>query len=111
MDQDQGIMLRIVIFRGKGGALVAQALEHNIAAQGPDEGTLKENFEKALMAEIQFSKEQGKEAFVRLPAAPARYWKLWDEAAIKEPKGDSLPGIPAWLASKLQLSLQPRLAF
>jgi hypothetical protein len=71
-------ILRVVVFRGN-HYWVAQCLDINLAAQGPDLEQLAERFANTLKAHITISRERGVEPFA-LRRADQRYWDMWAEA-------------------------------
>ena len=79
---DETSILRVVVFRGN-HYWVAQCLEINIAAQGPDLDQLAERFANTLKAHLVLSQESGVEPF-KLRRADQRYWDMWAEALKAE---------------------------
>ena len=69
--------LRVLTFK-EGDAWIAQALEHDICVQAPDEDELKRRFELVFQAELRDSEERGDEMPLgALPPAPARFREIW----------------------------------
>ena len=70
--------LRAVIFKD-GDQWIAQALECDICAQGPDLDTLRERFLDTLSAEQQLAHEAGVDLVADIGPAPAHFFSMWDE--------------------------------
>jgi hypothetical protein len=61
----------------------AQCLEYDIATQAGTLHDLNYELERAIMGHIVVSREHGLEPFDCLPPAPAKYWKLFEQADIQ----------------------------
>ena len=72
--------LRVVVFEDD-DIWVAQCLEYDIGAQGPDVATLQKRFRIALLAELEVSLEKGDEPFSGIDPAPEFYHNLWDSCS------------------------------
>lgn len=72
--------LKGVIFR-RGEWLVAQILEHDIATQARGIDDLLADIQRILQAHLVIAREHGKEPFQSIPAAPSRYWHLFETGA------------------------------
>ena len=70
-------MLRVVVFKD-GDMYVAQGLEHDICAQGPDLNTVHQRFLDTLDAERGMAAEDGK-AELDLEPAPQHFFTMWEE--------------------------------
>jgi len=62
----------------EGGQWIAQCLEYDIAAQGPDLDTVHERFDVTLKAELKESVEKHGKPFAGIPPAPDRYHRMWE---------------------------------
>lgn len=71
--------LRIVAFQ-KDGTWVAQCLEHDIAAHGPDLDTVLIRIDDTLCAEAEYTNDKYGAPFKGIEAAPSLYETLWDRA-------------------------------
>ena len=71
--------IRVVIFP-EGNHLVAQCLEHDIAAQGATIHELQDSFERTFVSHVVLAIENGQKPLANLKKAPVRYWKLWERA-------------------------------
>lgn len=67
-----------VLFFREGESWVAQALEHDIAAQGATLSAAKKSFEKTLAGQIQLDLQDEKTALLDIPPAPKMYWKMFE---------------------------------
>jgi hypothetical protein len=74
------INLRVIMFKDE-TQWVAQCLEHDIGAQGPDVDTLMSRLEVVLKAECKASLEKGEKPFSRIEPAPARFEQMWERRA------------------------------
>jgi len=68
--------LKVVVFQ-EGGLWVAQCLDHDVCAQGPDLETVHARLHVALTAEDNLES---------LPKAPEHFFKLWDRKSPASPK-------------------------
>jgi hypothetical protein len=92
MAPKQSIFMRVLLMP-EGDFWVAQALEHDIAAQGRSEDGARQAFLKTLSAQAQLDIENGREPLQDIPPAPDWYFEAYQEAResdsfLKEP---SLP--------------------
>ena len=69
--------LRVVVFFGR-RQWVAQALEHDLAAQAASIEELPSAFAQALSGELEMASRLGREPLHSLPPAPDRYFAMWD---------------------------------
>lgn len=74
-----GTELRIVAFQ-KDDTWVAQCLEYDIAAHGPDLDTVLLRIDDTLCAEAEYTNERFGTPFAGLEPAPTLYEALWDRA-------------------------------
>jgi hypothetical protein len=79
---DETRILRVIVFRGN-RYWVAQCLDINLAAQGPDLDELAERFANTLKAHITLSHERGIEPFALRPT-DERYRDMWADALKTE---------------------------
>jgi hypothetical protein len=81
MDNVSGtVSMRVIVFKDD-GQWVAQCLEHDIGAQGPDVDTLMTRLEVVLDAECKASLDKGEEPFKGIDPAPARFQQMWERRA------------------------------
>ena len=69
--------IRVVMFE-EAGQWVAQCLEYDIAAQGPDLDSLNERLDVILKAELRESLARHGTPFAGIGPAPDRYQRMWD---------------------------------
>jgi hypothetical protein len=74
------VSMRVIVFKDD-GQWVAQCLEHDIGAQGPDVDTLMTRLEVVLNAECKASLDKGEEPFKGIDPAPARFQQMWERRA------------------------------
>lgn len=77
------IVLSVVLFK-EGDSWVAQALEHDLAAQGPSIELAQRAFLHALAGQFKLDFQKNRQPLVHLPPAPMRYWHAWDQASAKQ---------------------------
>lgn len=100
----QSLLLRVLFIRD-GAHWVAQALEHDIAAQGPSLKLARRAFERTLMGQIRLDQMQGRTPITHLPPAPSEFFDAFDQASqktlVNEPfEAPNLP--PAWLVEAIR---------
>ena len=61
---------------------IAQGLEHDITAQAPSLPELSERFAMKVLAEAAISMELGREPLQGIDPAPARFWRMFDDAKM-----------------------------
>lgn len=96
------MLLRVLFFRDpyQPETWIAQALEHDIAAYGPDMNLAKVAFERTVSGYIRLAQQQNCEPFAALPQAPDVFWERWLRAtAAKNPQAEPIPSIPGHLLS------------
>lgn len=69
-----------VIARKEGECWIANCVEYDISAQGADLGQVRRRMEVALELECEFALQHTGEPFGGIPAAPAIYEALYNEA-------------------------------
>lgn len=77
-----GIRVRAVVFRS-GEWWVAQCLEYDLATQARRLEDLPRELRRLLTVQILASLECGVEPFEGLAKAPARFWKMYENAKSK----------------------------
>lgn len=97
--------LRVVIFR-EGEHLVAQCLEHDIAAQGATLADVQDAFLKELVKTIILALELNREPLKAIPKAPETYWNMFKSVEASPwkhemPIPSSDPRVPAWMANSV----------
>ena len=97
------IVLSVLLFK-EGEAWVAQALEHDLAAQGPSIELVQRAFLSALAGQFKLDLQQRRLPLAHLQPAPMRYWHAWDQATAKTvvrapsvATSDDQPTIPAYM--------------
>lgn len=97
------LSVRVIVFP-EGNYLVAQCLEHDIAAQGTNMQELREAFAQTFFGHIKLAIDHNQKPFANLGKAPSRYWKLWETGnEFKEPlslKAPSQYQVPLQLLPK-----------
>ena len=73
-----------VLFIRQGDYWVAQALEHDIAAQGASLQLTQRTFEETLSGQIALDRKFGREPLKHLPPAPREYWDAFEAADKRE---------------------------
>jgi hypothetical protein len=76
---------------------IAQALERDIAASGPDIASAKRAFECTVSGYLQLSAQQHIEPLASLRPAPGIFWEFWNKGAPEAPPSERLPSIPAFM--------------
>jgi hypothetical protein len=77
----------------QGEQWLAQALDHNLSAQGSSDKQAIQSFLRILRARLRADRERGKAPFQGLPPAADRFFELWDRA---ERLHDGLTAEPAY---------------
>ncbi len=72
--------IQVILFE-ESGQWVAQCLEYDIAAQGPNLDTARERFDVTLKAELKESLDRHGKRFGGIPPAPERYQRMWERRA------------------------------
>jgi hypothetical protein len=83
--------IHAVVFR-EGEWWVAQCLEHDLVGLAQTLEELPDELRRQLRNQVEMSLEAGVEPFACLPAAPARYWKMYEVAEDRvqsSPSGDT----------------------
>lgn len=62
---------------------VAQCLEYDLVGLARTLEELPDELRRQLRTQIEISVEAGVEPFISLPAAPARYWKMYEAAEVR----------------------------
>lgn len=75
----QSSTIRVLIFKD-GDYLVAQCLEHDVAAQGKSMKELMDSFCYSFFGHVQLAEEFGEVPLADLGEAPPVYWRMYDEA-------------------------------
>jgi hypothetical protein len=73
--------IRVVVFQ-QGPWWVGQCLEYDIAAQAKTLQALYGEVERVIVGRLIVAQEHGVPAFRGLPEAPARFWRMFDEATL-----------------------------
>ena len=74
-----GYKVSVVLFRSAGW-WVAQCLEYDIATQAKTLEDLCYELQRVLVGRLTVSQELGLEPFRGLPAAPQKYWNMFNKA-------------------------------
>ena len=83
--------VRAVVFR-EGEWWVAQCLEYDLATQARRLEDLPRELRRLLTVQIQASQEYGVEPFEGFSRAPARFWKMYENAKSRvEPVESEVP--------------------
>ena len=89
--------IRAVIFKD-GDWWVGQCLEHDIAAQAKTPKDLAYEIQRSIVGHLVVSKQEGLVPFKKLPKAPNKYWKLFNNSLQLSPENFNFklsPGIKA----------------
>jgi hypothetical protein len=81
------------------GWWVAQCLEHNLTASSKDPRELRQKLETVVRVQVEADLEAGKAPFSTLPAAPRRFWTLFQSAEpwqLDDPTTELPVGAPVW---------------
>ena len=81
--------LRVVVFK-EGDIWIAQALEHDICAQGADLDAVTERLQEAVAAEIGLAIANGEDPLADIQPAPSNFFRMWDERSRFTTKGERL---------------------
>ena len=83
--------IRVVVFP-EGAWWIGQCLEHDIAAQAPTLPALYYEIDRLLVGRLIVAQERGVPPFKDLPQAPARFWRMFDQATLElQPRRAPLP--------------------
>ena len=77
-----GSSVHVVAFQ-EGNWWVAQCLEYDIAAQAKTLPYLYYEVERLIVGHYAVATERGQAPFTDLPAAPMRYWQLFERAKLR----------------------------
>ena len=72
--------MRVVVFKD-GDLWVAQALEHDLCAQGIDLKTVRARLQMTVSLERAYSESNGKQPFEGIDSAPKYFHDLWANAS------------------------------
>jgi hypothetical protein len=75
---NEKIRLHAVVFK-RGEWWIGQCLQYDIGAEAKTSKQIRRELERAIVAHIAVSLENGLEPFKGIPAAPDRYWKMFEE--------------------------------
>lgn len=71
--------VRVLIFKD-GDHMVAQCLEHDIAAQGRSHEEVRRSFEWTYIGHVVLAAKRKRAPFADLPKAPEIFWKQFESA-------------------------------
>jgi hypothetical protein len=71
------VFIRVLVLKQEGQWL-AQALDHNLSAQGSSEKQAVQSFFRILRARLRADRDHGREPLSGLPPAPDRFFDIWD---------------------------------
>ena len=91
--------IHAVVFR-EGEWWVAQCLEHDLVGLARTLEELPDELRRQLRTQVEISLEAGVEPFACLPAAPARYWKMYEAAEVRVQSSTS--GETGWTGRLLE---------
>jgi hypothetical protein len=93
------IVLRVVIFqeRHDPNTWVAQALERDIAAYGPDIERAKRAFEDTVSGYIHLAEKHGQEPLATLKPAPKLFFDLWKSMARPQETAELIPSVDLYM--------------
>jgi len=74
------LRLRVLLFRQADDVWVAQVLEHDMAAHGPNEYAALAAVQLVLQAHVNFDTRLQRPPLSRLQAAPAEFWDAYNHA-------------------------------
>ena len=96
---DRHILLSVLFFHepDNPGVWVAQALEHDIAAYGPDLPSAKTAFERTVVGYFQLAVARQQEPLSSLKPAAEVFWRIWREKATQEPRAERVPSLDAFM--------------
>lgn len=89
--------VRVVIFK-EADQWIAQMLEHDICAQGPDLDTVRERFLATLRAEVAESERNGHAPLENIGPAPALFEQKWNQRSSFAECRDGDDGVPVEFA-------------
>lgn len=93
---DKHIVLSVLLFQAE-GAWIAQALEHDISASGPDIEHAKLAFERTVGGYLTLAERHGVEPLANLKAAPLQFWSIWNRLAQETLPAERMLSIPAFM--------------
>jgi hypothetical protein len=91
------IVLSVLFFQEAQGVWVAQALERDIAAYGPDLAQAKRAFERTVSGYLVVAEQQHLEPLASLKPAPTPFWEAWIRLVESTPLVERMPSIPAFM--------------
>jgi hypothetical protein len=97
--QAKHIVLSVLFFKdpNDSGTWIAQALERDIAAFGPDIEQAKRAFERTVSGYLTADVRTTPEPLGCLQAAPIRFWEIWFRVASMTVEAERMPSIPAFM--------------
>ena len=78
------LVLSVLFFQERPGVWVAQALERDIAAQGPSVEAARLAFERTIAGYLKLDTRLNRELLSGLEPAPTEYWEMWERVQRKE---------------------------
>lgn len=94
-------MLRVLFFQDRPHhgppVWVAQALERDIAAFGPDLEAAKLAFERTLSGYLEIAADQHTIPLASLAEAPDIFWEIWNRVVPSHVQAERMPSIPAFM--------------
>ena len=78
------LVLSVLFFQERPGVWVAQALERDIAAQGPSIEAARVAFERTIAGYLKLDAGLSREPLSALRPAPKDYWAMWERVQRKE---------------------------
>ena len=90
------IVLCVLLFEANGG-WVAQGLEHDISASGPDVERAKRAFERTVSGYLQAARKLQIEPLSNLKQAPDVYWQAWESEAARNQMAERMPSVPYFM--------------
>jgi hypothetical protein len=95
------ILLSVLFFQEQDNpdVWIAQALEHDIAAYGPDIPAAKRAFVYTLSGYIKYAERHQQEPFATVDPAPDFFWGIWRQLvdAQTTPVAEPLHALPAFM--------------
>lgn len=88
---------RVVVYQ-EGESWIAQMLEHDICAQGPDLDTVRRRFIHTVNAEILESTKSGKKPLEGIDPAPQRFEEFWQRRSSFAECDSAAADVPLQLA-------------
>ena len=93
------IVLKVLLFRREGDldTWIAQGLQHNIVAHGPDVEHAKRAFVRTVRGYIELATKHGQDPLASIRPADQFFWNCWKEIAAPTVLAERLQSTDAYM--------------